>query len=491
MLHHPNTEEARDGLRTHALASTYFMAKAVIGFRDMIPGLHGDMAKWIDGPSKRKLGLVPRDHLKTSVWTIANTVKRVSNNPNIRILLGNETATNAQHFLRRIEAVFERNALYQWLFPELVPDFSKVKKWSESEMLVPRTADYPESTVETIGVGGAVVSRHYNLLKLDDLVGKEASESGDVMKKVIDWYQYCESLLERPEDEIEVYGTRWAYSDLYSWIEKNEGEWLDRFYCSVFEQLTGKPIWEERFNVEQLRRIKQKVGAFKFSCQYLNKPFDPEGGSFRPEWLRHHTMRDGAIIPEGGDRRPIERNHLRTFMRIDPAISEKRGAARSAIIVDGVYKDERIFMLEAWAKRCDPFEMIDKAFEFQKEYDCDACGIESVAYQRILKPVFEREARARSVWINVVEMRPDSREKKENRIRGSITPYLRRGLISVDEDKHADFVEEYTQFPNGGTIDILDAFAYGPQVWGEPAEQVNEEAEEYQFEVTRNAVTGY
>lgn len=488
MLHAAKTDEVRYGVRDHAARSTYYMAKAVLGFKDMVPGLHGDMAAWIDKSTNRKLGLVPRDHLKTSLWTIANTLVRIVRNANIRILLGNETATNAQHFLRRIEAVFERNATFQWLFPDLIPDFTKCKKWSESEMLVPRSEDYPEATVEAIGVGGAVVSRHYDLIKLDDLVGKEASESGDVMKKTIDWYQYTESLLIRPTDEIEVFGTRWAHSDLYSWIEKHESKWIDVFFRTAMQGT----IWPERFPQVELDRIKEKIGYFKFSCQYGNVPFDPEGGSFRQDWLREYSWNDGAIVPFAGDRKArIELHQLRTFMRIDPAISEKRGAARTAIIVDGVHSDGRVFLLEAWAKRCDPYEMLDKVFEFQQAYQPEACGIEAVAYQRVLKPVIETEAQRRGVWINVVEMKPDTREKKENRIRGAITPYAKPGLIWIDSKKHGDFIEEYVQFPNGSTVDLLDAFAFGPSMWNPPGDAVDEDREEYEFSLRRDATTGY
>ena len=94
------------------------MGKAIVGFKDMTPALHRQMGEWISDGEPRKMGLVPRDHLKTSIWTIADSIRRIACDQNIRILLGNETATNAQHFLRRIEVVFERNALFQWLFPE-------------------------------------------------------------------------------------------------------------------------------------------------------------------------------------------------------------------------------------------------------------------------------------------------------------------------------------------------------------------------------------
>ena len=492
-LHLPDNarnDAARERIASLAKQSTYAMA-GVVGFNDITPQLHMDMSRWIDSGSRRKLGLVPRDHLKTSIWTIANSVKRIASDPNIRILIGNETATNASHFLRRIQAVFERNMLFRWLYPQLIPDTSKTK-WSENEMLVPRSIDYPEATVETIGVGGAVVSRHYKLIKLDDLVGKEASESPEVMRKAIDWLAYAESLLESPQDEIQVYGTRWAWEDVYSWLEKHERH-LDRFFRSAFLD-NGSTIWPERYSAESLDDIRHKIGTFKFSCQYLNNPHDPESTSFDEKWLRYYERLGDEIVNRStGTRIPI--TSLRRTIRCDPAISEKPGAARSAIVVDGVAEDERVYLLEAWCKRCQPFEMIEKIFEYWEQYDPDCVGIESVAYQRILKPVIERECERRGIWINVVELKPDTRERKINRIRGKLQPYLERGLIWVRRD-FEQFLEEYVTFPSGSTLDLIDAFAYGPDLWDKPFTQKDEADDDeamQQFDQFggRDEITGY
>lgn len=57
-----------------------------------------------------------------------------------------------------------------------------------------------------------------------------------------------------------------------------------------------------------------------------------------------------------------------------------------------------------------------------------------------------------------------------------------------------DFLKEYMQFPVGSTRDILDALAYGPQMWTSPtSEDENEDAEKalrgYLSHV--NPITGY
>jgi hypothetical protein len=463
------SESVRQTLRMQTQRSTYVMAKAIIGFHDLTPHLHAEMCSWIESAPRRKLGLVPRDHLKTSVWTIADTVRLIAADPNVRLLIANETATNASHFLRRIQAVFERAQLFRWLFPELIPDIGRTK-WSESEMLVPRTKDFPEATVEVMGVGGAVVSRHYNRIKLDDLVGKEASESVDVMKKTIDWYLYCESLLEKPTDPIETYGTRWTHKDLYAWIMEHESG-MDLFHRKAL-QPDGTVLWPERFPLEELMRIRNKIGPFKFSCQYQNEPFDPEHMTFDPGWLRYYELSGWEQDEEAGclhlrfvgQPKPVR---VVPVILTDPAISEKSHAARSAVVCAGLDEYERILVLEAWAERCQPLDMIEKIFEMAHRWNPMCVTVEGVAYQRALKGFIEAECLRRNHWLNVQEVRPGSREGKESRIRG-LQPYAKRGRLWIRRSTCQVMVDEFEAFPLGETVDVLDALSYGPQVWVTP-----------------------
>jgi hypothetical protein len=476
-----HSENVRQSLRFQAQRSTYIMGKAIVGFEDLVPGIHGDMCRWIERASRRKLGLVPRDHLKTSIWTIADTVRRIAVDCNTRMLIGNETATNAAHFLRRIQAVFERSEIFRWLFPEIIPDTSKTK-WSETEMLVPRTQDFPESTVEAMGVGGAVVSRHYTHIKLDDLVGKEASESVDVMKKTIDWYLYTESLLVRPTDPIDVYGTTWTFKDLYSWIQEHELD-VDFFHRKAIDK-RGRVLWPERFPLIELERIRAKIGPFKFSCQYQNEPFDPEHMTFDPGWLRYFELDGWETDQESqsqllriiGQPKP---SRVIPVILIDPAISEKDYAARSAVVCAGLDEMERIMVLEVWADRCQPLRMIDKVFEMAERWDPMVVAVEGVAYQRALKGFMEAECLRRRRWLNIREVRPGSREGKETRIRG-LQPYAERGKLWLRRSTCKPLVEEFESFPLGETVDLLDALGYGPQVWVSPegSSQVDIEPDE-------------
>lgn len=491
-------EEIRQSLRARSQRSTYFFAKAVLGFTDLTVKTHGPICRTLDSVSRRKLVVMPRDHLKTSIATIADTIRRITLNPNIRILLGNETATNASHFLRRIAAVFDRNSRFRWLFPELIEEPATRSKWSENEILVPRTEDHPESTVEAIGVGGAVVSRHYDLIKLDDLVGKEAAESDEVMRKTRDWYDYCESLLHHPiESEVHVIGTRWTYNDLIRKIIETEGEYFDQVITSALLP-NGSPLWPERFPLEVLARIRAKIGSWKFSCQYLNSPHDPDATSFNSSWIKYYELKGDVCV--GGDGASANIHQMRKYMTVDPAISDKDQACNSAIVISGVDHINRKWLLEILARRLQPIHLMDNIFSLARKWDVEVCGVEMVAFQKALKYWLTQEMERRAQFLNIQELKTDTHQKKASRIRG-LQPFFEGGevysLPRTASDGFRQFHEEFEAFPVGALVDVLDALGYAPQLWGpapdpsEPPDELLEDLEMRSDTTGRSVWTGY
>lgn len=483
----------REELRARAKASSYFLAKAVLGFGDLTPRTHKPMCEWMDASPRRALALAPRSTFKSTILTMTDTIRRIINDPNIRILIVSGSLENAQKMLRLIQEVFERNTLFQTLFPEVIPDFTKTKRWNTQEMLVPRTATWPEATVEIIGVGGMVTSRHYDVIKNDDLIGEQQAESPTEIQRAINFYRGQESLLVNVrEGLIHTVGTRWAFQDPYGWMIDHEPGLATYIKSAEDRWPDGALYFPERLPQEELDRIKQKQGMYRYSALYLNHPTDPEANSFQRAWLKWHLVEADQVLPESGA--PVPVASLRRFLRVDPAISERSNAARTAIVVDGMAPDETVYLLETWQKRCQPAEMFDAIFALADRWDLMDVYVEAVAYQRAIKPFLEAEAARRNRYLRVHELRPDTRKSKEARIRAT-QPYLERRQVSVSR-AHVDFLREYEQFPFGDTVDVLDAWAYGPFVWEPPLE--GESADEdpagdlaraqYQG---RSGVTGY
>lgn len=489
----PDNTALIEGLRREAKQSLYFFARAIVKFKEMAPGFHGDLCRFIERTdAKRKLILAPRGHFKSSVTSIAYPTWRVINDPNIRILLTNATATNAEHFLRRIKAIFEKNDVFQMLFPEVIPTFDKNTKWSSTEIQVPRTVDFPEATIETLGVGGRAASRHYNVQIKDDLINEETAESIEGMEHVIAHHQYSEGLFDRPEDgEDIVIGTRWAFNDYYEWLIKRDGRYAHYIRSAVED---GRPIFPERFSVASLADIERVQGPYKYACQYLNSPADASVADFKVDWLRYYKFDEKNRIIAEGVEKPIKLESLHVYAQVDPAITEDKrrsDTSRNAITVEGIDKDDRIFLLDVFAERCSPIDLINQMFKMHDQWSPIRWGVEAVAYQKAIRPFVEERMRREGKFLYVEDYVP-GKTAKEARIRG-LQPYFFDRKVFVRHGM-TDFLKEYMQFPVGSTRDILDALAYGPQMWTSPtSEDENEDAEKalrgYLSHV--NPITGY
>ena len=148
----------------------FFLAEYVLGYSGLNRHLHGEMCDFVsDEDIKRKMILIPRGHLKSTLGTIAYTIWKIINNPEGRFLIANATQTNAAAFMREIKGHFESNETFRQLYPEVIPKDLKKTKWNETEMQVPREKNLKEPTITAMGVGGNLVSAHYDEIICDHL----------------------------------------------------------------------------------------------------------------------------------------------------------------------------------------------------------------------------------------------------------------------------------------------------------------------------------
>jgi|SRR5262245_55234408 len=493
------SEEVRIRWSNLALTSTWFMG-LILGFKDLTPILHLQMSNWITSPSSRKLGLVPRDHLKTSIWTIADTVRLITKDPLERILLINEVADNAYNFLYRIRLVAESNALWRWLFPSRIPNTDG--RWRYDALEFPRDEHFPEASVEAIGVGGASTSRHYTRIKHDDLIGKEAADSNIVMNRAIDQYKLAEHLLvNRDVNPLEIYGTRWAPNDVYEWVMSNEPN-LDIFFRSCYSD-DGSPIWPERFSARGLQEIETKNGVYLFGLQMKNEVIGIGQTEFQQDWLQYYTTTtvNGQLLLHlqltPTTTRTWSLEDCYTFQGTDPNFSPESTSARTAIIVLALTPDEpfNVVILECHARAQDPLDTIRKNYEFYLQYKPITCGIETVAGQI----AFYSWLRSEYPEMPVAKFKTDAWVSKLRRIRTNLSGLAKQGRIFITRTM-TNLIEEWIRFPRGRTVDLLDVLAYMPQIWVSPPKPLSddeilllEEDRLYGSTTTngRNPYTGY
>lgn len=514
-------------MRTNSLGSLYYFIRTTLRRRRLVDHLHKPWCISLEREHLKDVYELPRDHFKSTIcsegfpiWRVLpftnqdedrfkalgyndefiRFMKRVHRRDS-RNLLVCENITNAAKLGSRISGHYESNSIFRTLFAEIIPDSSCT--WSSYSLHHKRSvgsAPHGEGTFDFLGVGGALQSRHYNgLVVQDDLVGRKAIESISIMDKTIDYHQLLVGAFEESEpdrgslkaaesenDEF-VVGNRWGYTDLNSHIREHEPE----FKFSTHDALGGccpdhppdTPIFPEEFGFEKLMRWKNRLGTYHFSCQFRNNPSAPENADFKEPWLNwftieepnehnaftrtiRHEVRDGLV------KKDFALNHLRIGMTVDPNHSGNQGLGRCrhAIMVVGLSASNDFYLLDCWAKASGYDEFYNKIFEMAGKWKLTKVGLETIAAQKYIGHHIEMLCRLKSQRLSIVELKgevegPDGEltRKKEWRIRNVLAPIF-EGMHFYSQRKFQDFLGEYTTFPKGKFVDQLDALAYIPQL---------------------------
>ena len=181
------SEDLRNKLSELGKSNLYFFCKFILGFDRLTPSFHRELCSVVEHTEyNKKLIIVPRGNYKSTVGTKARPIQKLVQDPNHRILITSATATNAQRFLRHIKAHFEQNAIFRWVYSEILPEINKTT-WSNTEIIVRRTKSYPEPSIDTAGVGTAITGRHYDFIIKDDIVDDKNTNTPELLEDTIEW----------------------------------------------------------------------------------------------------------------------------------------------------------------------------------------------------------------------------------------------------------------------------------------------------------------
>lgn len=300
-------------LKAAAQRDLYTFAKFILGRRRLVPHFHGRLCRQIQKvPPRRKCYLIPMGTFKTSIISqslpIHMHIQEAETNgywpgldgSEMRILLACETEGIASSRLRWIEGQWEENKLLRAFWPHRMWDrLSDAAKWNEKEMVLRRTQDFPEPSLRAIGVGGAFIGHHYNVLIKDDLIGFEAANSRVVMELALDWHKASRTRLSPDEDlglEFTI-GTRWAPGDLYEVMEKDPT--VEFVSYGLIQD--GKPLIPELFTMEKIEQLQREEGVM-FWLWRMNSAADPALTDFDLAQLRSYKLRDNILYFEEDDR---------------------------------------------------------------------------------------------------------------------------------------------------------------------------------------------
>jgi hypothetical protein len=449
----------------------YFACKGILGYDQLREGAHRPLCDFLTyDQSVRKMVLMPRGHLKSTIGTIGRPIQLAARNPNLyRGCIQNENATKANLFIWEIKQHWEKNQVLRELYPELVPEkFSGPgSDWSADMASIRRTAVMKESTWTAIGAGGSAVGLHFNHIVPDDLIGEQHKASRADMERVKVWNHGQEALLDNADtDEICWIGTRKAVDDVYAdTMEVFEGE-LALFIREPIED--GAPIFPLKFSMERFQRMMEKTPE-EWAHDYMNNPIGKGGrdwaGLAIPEWrLADDGMTYIYRDPDTDERKTCHRSMLDIVITVDPNSGKPHAPDQAAVVVHGTTPDDENLILETKLGRPSPDGLVDWTFDSAVHWKPRVVGIEEAGQQNTLF-YFHKKCRKKGIFFNAVDLHHKNQDK-ERRIRTALdTPLKGRRIFVGPQMLTLKTAIKFFPQLSVHMWDEIDALSYGPELY--------------------------
>lgn len=377
--------------------TAYYTVCKYITCRSLQP-LHASIIHNVSD-NQASMDLAPRGHGKSTIGDVDFCITKILRNPDIRIMIGSKTQTQASAFLKEIRTHFEQNVNLIRIFGDWKKSRDNV--WNDKEFTVNRrTVIKKEATVSALGASGAVVSKHFDIIIGDDLVGFENARTEAQRKVLKEWFYSSLYPTLEPDGEIHILGTRYSPMDLYEDLIKSKN-----YKVNVQQAITVKDgqeysLWESKFSLEKLRSIREEAGLIIFNMQYQNNTELAKGKIFKYKYFKHFEEYDIdydlnrvriKVLDSQGVPYWIP---VRIYMGADLAISEDETSNNDYFVltVIGVDKNKNVYVLDYLKERLTFNAQLNAILDYGKNKFpmVERIGVETVQYQKSLAQEIRR-----------------------------------------------------------------------------------------------------
>lgn len=430
--------------------------------KQISPAFHTEIDDVLDRPENRYIALEAfRGSAKTSKLRLF-TSKRIAYGISRTILFISATEG---HSVKSVQWM-AKNILYNNRWNQTFK-LSKGNKWTENDIEIIHGVG--EHTIRLIGLGITGQVRGINiddyrpdLIIVDDPEDEENTATPEQRDKISNLFfgAVQKSLVpstENSDAKLAILQTPLHRECLIETLMHDPTFVARRYGCFNPDQTSR---WEERFTTKDLLEEKEAHIARKKLHVWLREMecrlTSPETASFRYEWLNFYDL-----LPEG----------LTYFIAVDPApirseqaLMKNRQTDYQAVVVIGV-KGKEVYLAEyANVRDQDPDQIGAELMRLAFKYHPRAVGIETVAYQRMLKWHIEKMFKQHRVPIFVREIR--DKRAKTVRIRQTCTERGYNGHIFVRRE-HLEFIQQWCDHPDLNFDDLIDAFSMALMLVGE------------------------
>lgn len=328
----------------------------------------------------RSLTLAYRGGGKTTTGTITKAIHAMLKYRDVKILIASKTAQNSSDFLKEIKQHLESNDKFREIFGDLVG----TSKWDNNSIEIKgRTRPWKEPTIATVGVDGAVASKHWDIIIADDLVDEENSRTEYQREAMKNWYYKVLLPTLRPPDpqqpisgQLHILGTRYHYEDLYGHLtivqpDGSGGDMIGHeLVIPALDENDHSP-WPEKHSPEWFMEKRQQYGLIRFNSQYQCNTDAMKGQIFRYDDFNFIDETQAKKL--GFDEAP-------TYMGVDLAIGEKDQHDMFAIVVQAK-KDKLHYTKDYYEGRLRFADQTAKIIYMAEKHHATRIAVEVNAYQ--------------------------------------------------------------------------------------------------------------
>jgi predicted phage terminase large subunit-like protein len=424
-------------------------------FRYEAEAHHRQMLEFIlDCILHRENGLVlePRGAAKTTWGNTIFLSWLSAMYPDIRIGLVSNTSTQSNDFSRAIRWTYQSNPR----FIEIFGDCVSPGKWTDLEWLhaASKWHGSKDVTLFSVGVGGAVISKRFDILLLDDVLDEENTQTPEAREKVETWFYKTLMPCLVPDGVVIALGTRWAEDDLYGKLmekpEKGGKGWRSLVVSALHEDRktgTVTSYWDSHWPVWRLQDKRIELGTPLFLCAYQNDVRGLMAGSvFLKRYYQYFDQ-----LPEG--------KSYTIRMGIDLASSEKERADFTARCITAQDEDGNFYVLSVYRDKRETGHasfIVDgwMAYPGMALVKCEKNQFQSTLVQEVMRDY---------PWIPIEGQPTDS--DKTTRARAVAAKYEAHKVFHHISLKDSEFEQEQLSFPKGHD-DMIDAEGFSMDLSG-------------------------
>ena len=397
-----------------------------------------------------RIWIISREHYKSTVITIASTIREILMNPETTIGLHSYNDEDVKTlFFSPIKREFEENALLLQVYPDVLwEDTRKADTWLSDQINVKRKVNRKEKTLQCGSIFSQFTGYHLEKIIGDDIEtieGVRTAERIETIKAAVDM-SFNTGQSDNPN--FCFVGTYYAYHDVYEYLASK----------GLFELIVQPCIDREGNGVlwsnETIEGKKKMLGSATFATQCL---CDPKAGStvgFKKEWLKFWVCSTYV--------------GLNIYIFVDPAGKVNRKRDYTVFWVIGLDAQDNFYVIDLIADKRTLTQRADTLFQLQRTYHPENIFYEQIGLQADIEHIRDRQERSNYRF----PITPVNQTLEKGMRIEALIPLFESGRIYLpehcwhknwedqDEDMIATFInDEYMGFPYMVHDDRLDDLA--------------------------------